>query len=60
MEKKKKTTIDYSADIFTVLTSSKGKSPQSSTTSVVLCVSVKWLSTTALDVNSQAVGKWRG
>lgn len=57
MEKKKKTTIDYSADIFTVLSSSKGKSPQSSTTSVVLCVSVKWLSTTALDVNSQAVGK---
>lgn len=56
-KKKKKTTIDYSADIFTVLTSSKGKSPQSSTTSVVLCVSVKWLSTTALDVNSQAVGK---
>lgn len=56
-KKKKKTTIDYSADIFTVLTSSKGKSPQSSTTSVVLCVSVKWLTTTALDVNSQAVGK---
>lgn len=56
-KKKKKPTIDYSADIFTVLTSSKGKSPQSSTTSVVLCVSVKWLSTTALDVNSQVVGK---
>lgn len=56
-KKKKKTTIDYSADIFTVLSSSKGKSPQSSTTSVVLCVSVKWLTTTALDVNSQAVGK---